>query len=93
MQGSIVKPRYSLHMYKRHSLTDQARLQALLRQIRKEAGLTQTHLGQRLGQSQSFVSKYESGERRIDVLELRQVCHVVGITLEEFVATLEQDLK
>lgn len=80
-------------MSKRHSLTDQARLQALLRQFRQEAGLTQTQLAKRLGQPQSLVSKYESGERRLDVLELRQVCQAVGTTLEEFVATLEKTLK
>jgi transcriptional regulator with XRE-family HTH domain len=73
--------------------TDQKkRLQNLLRQIRVEAGLRQVDLAERLGQSQSFVSKYESGERRLDILELRQICSVVGISMEEFISRLEDTL-
>jgi transcriptional regulator with XRE-family HTH domain len=80
-------------MSKRNSLTEQARLQALLRSIRAEAGLRQIDVATRLGQHQSYVSKYESGERRLDILELRQLCRVVGISLEEFTARLEDSLK
>ncbi|MCP4592394.1 MAG: helix-turn-helix transcriptional regulator [bacterium] len=67
----------------------QEHLQALLRRIRVEAGLRQTDLAGRLGQPQSFVSKYESGERRLDLLELRHICETVGTSLEEFVRRLE----
>ncbi|GAB4287626.1 MAG: hypothetical protein Fur0025_21220 [Oscillatoriaceae cyanobacterium] len=42
-----------------------------LRSARKGAGLTQEQVADRLGQTQSFVSKCERGERRIDVVELR----------------------
>ena len=80
-------------MPKRHSLTEQARLQDLLRKIRLDAGLTQADLAARLGQPQSFVSKYESGERRLDVLELRAVCRIAGVSLGEFARKLEQLLK
>jgi transcriptional regulator with XRE-family HTH domain len=61
-----------------------------LRKIRVEAGLRQTDLARRLGKPQSFVSKYESGERRLDVLELRRICQVVGISLQDFVQRLEK---
>lgn len=74
------------------SVSAQAELQALLRGVRSEAGLTQTDLARRLGQPQSFVSKYESGERRLDVLELRQVCQAIGISLPEFIRRLEEAL-
>lgn len=67
-------------------------LQALLRQLRIDAGLTQIELASRLQQSQSFVSKYESGERRLDLLEIRQICEAVGLTLTEFVSRLEDSL-
>jgi transcriptional regulator with XRE-family HTH domain len=50
-------------------------------------------LASRLGVPQSFVSKYESGERRLDVLELRLVCQAVGVSLQEFVRRLEKGLK
>jgi transcriptional regulator with XRE-family HTH domain len=80
-------------MSKRNSLTEQARLQALLKSVRTEAALRQGDLAVRLGQPQSFVSKYESGERRLDVLELRQICNAIGISLREFAARLEDSLK
>ena len=80
-------------MKKSVSSTLQEYLQTLLRQIRLEAGLRQADLAKRLGQPQSFVSKYESGERRLDLLELRQVCTALGISLEEFVCRFEDRLR
>ena len=79
-------------MSKRHPHEGHHSLLALLRQIRLDAKLRQVDLAERLGQPQSFVSKYESGERRLDILELRSLCKAVGITLEQFVAELEQRL-
>jgi transcriptional regulator with XRE-family HTH domain len=66
-------------------------LLTLVRKIRLEAGLRQADLARKIGQPQSFVSKYESGERRIDVLELRQICTALGVTLGEFVRRFEGD--
>lgn len=65
----------------------------LLRQIRSEADLTQVELADRLDQPQSFVSKYESGDRRMDVVELRRVCSAVGLDLEEFSRRLEEMIR
>lgn len=45
------------------------RLLQLLVAAREKAGLTQQQLATRLGKPQSFISKYEGGERRIDVIE------------------------
>jgi transcriptional regulator with XRE-family HTH domain len=61
-----------------------------LRQIRREAGLGQVELARRLGKPQSFVSKYESGERRLDPLDLQEVCEAVGISLEGFAGRLDK---
>lgn len=69
------------------------RLLALLRELRIEAGLTQGELGARIGKDQTFVSKYESGVRRLDILELREVCQALDLTLGEFVRRLEKSLK
>ncbi|MCX6911702.1 MAG: helix-turn-helix transcriptional regulator [Verrucomicrobia bacterium] len=69
------------------------RFRELLRTARVEAGLTQIDLASRLGVPQSFVSKYESSERRLDVLELRLVCQAVGVSLQEFVRRLEKGIR
>lgn len=61
------------------------RLAALLRQIRLDAELTQLQVAQKIGQTQSYVSKYESGEQRLDLMELEAVCKAVGIELTNFV--------
>ena len=68
----------------------QERLQNLLRQVRLDARLTQTELAKHLGQPQSFVSKYESGERRLDLMELHYICAAVGISLQELVRRFEE---
>lgn len=65
-------------------------VQHLLRDIRKEAGVSQLELSRRLHKPQSFVSKYESGERRLDILEVHFICHALGISLTAFVLQLEK---
>ena len=42
----------------------------------------------RLGVPQSFVSKYETGERRLDVGEVQAICRVLGLSLVEFAVAL-----
>lgn len=64
------------------------RLCALLRTLRREAGLTQTQVAARLEVPQSFVSKYETGERRLDVIELRHVAEALDTVLETVIARL-----
>lgn len=56
----------------------------VLRDVRREAGLTQSEVGKQFGGHASFVSKCESGERRIDVVELSEFCRLYGITLAAF---------
>ena len=62
-----------------------AHLAALLRQVRLDANLTQLQLADKIRQTQSYVSKYESGEQRLDLIELETVCKAVGISLTDFV--------
>jgi len=68
-------------------------LLVLLREVRRQAGLRQVDVAKLLGKPQSFVSNYESGERRLDVLELRKVCEVTGVDLGQFVRRLEAALR
>ena len=74
-------------------LDQQKKLLVLLRGIRADAGLTQTELASCLARDQTFVSKYESGERRLDILELREVCQALGQDLLVFIRKLDKDLK
>ena len=55
------------------------KLRAVLTEARREAALTQTQVAEKLKRPQSFVSKYESGERQLDVLEFVGVCKALGI--------------
>ena len=68
------------------------RLTALLRELREQAGLNQADLAERLGVSQTWVSKYELGERRLDLVQLRQVCEALGTTAAEVVSRWEAEV-
>jgi len=72
---------------------DYARCLELFRHVRERQGMTQEQLAERLGVTQSFVSKCERGERRIDVIELRSFCRAMGVSLVSFAAELEQLLE
>jgi transcriptional regulator with XRE-family HTH domain len=55
----------------------QRQLQTLLRDHREKRGLTQTEVARRLRKPQSFVAKYEAGERRLDVVEFLKVAQAI----------------
>jgi transcriptional regulator with XRE-family HTH domain len=76
-------------MATRASLAEKKRFLSLIRQMRVDAGLRQEDLARKLGEPQSFVSRYESGDRRLDVLELRQICRILGVSLGDFIKRLE----
>jgi len=64
-----------------------------IRAARRAADVTQAELAKRLGTDQSFVSKYERGERRLDVVELRAICIALEINLTDFLLDFERELK
>ena len=64
----------------------------LLKQCRVEAGLTQAQFAQALDRPQSFASDIERGLRRIDLVQLRDICHALNIGLVEFVQRFETEL-
>jgi transcriptional regulator with XRE-family HTH domain len=66
------------------------RVRTLLRTIRIEKELRQIDVAGRLGQDQSFVSKYEDGERQLDFVEVAEVCEALGIPLQDFVRRFEE---
>lgn len=64
----------------------------LLKQCRVEAGLTQAQFAQALERPQSFTSDIERGLRRIDLVQLRDICHVLNLDLVTFVQRYEAEL-
>jgi transcriptional regulator with XRE-family HTH domain len=64
----------------------------LLREARERAGVTQVELARRLDQTQSFVSKVELGDRRLDLVQLRTVLAALDVRLGSFVGRFEEAL-
>lgn len=64
-----------------------------LRAIRTAAGLTQVDLSKALQRPQSYVSDVERGSRRMDLLQLRELCDACGQSLTEFVDEFEQEVR
>ncbi|WP_431274334.1 helix-turn-helix domain-containing protein [Variovorax ureilyticus] len=56
------------------------KLRELLAQARDDAGLKQAQVAALLKRPQSFVSKYENGERKLDVIEFIEVCKALGVS-------------
>lgn len=63
-----------------------------LYRLRLGSGLRQSDLADKLQVPQSFISKIESGERRIDLIELREICIALGSNLKEFINEFEKAL-
>ena len=63
-----------------------------LRGKREKLGVTQVQLAELLKVNQTFVSRIETCDRRLDFIELRQICQVLGISFVDFVAEVERDI-
>jgi len=68
-------------------------LRRLLKELREAKHLTQAQLSRKLSVPQSFVSKYETGERRIDVIETAQICQALETSMTQLLSKLSQRLK
>ncbi|MFL1513140.1 helix-turn-helix domain-containing protein [Pseudomonas prosekii] len=69
---------------------EHAALLSLLKKYRNDAQLTQVACSKALNRPQSFMSDVENGTRRLDVVQLRDLCGVLGISLIELVQELEK---
>jgi transcriptional regulator with XRE-family HTH domain len=67
-------------------------LRELIRELRTAQGVTQESLSEQMGRSQSFLSDIERGVRRIDALELRDLCLLLDTNLPHFIDELENRL-
>jgi transcriptional regulator with XRE-family HTH domain len=67
-------------------------LATILRDGRLQAGLTQAALAEKLGRPQSFVAKYEAGERQLDIIEFLLVARAIGLRTTRVIGRLEKQL-
>lgn len=67
------------------------KLRALLVEARERAGLTQTEVAACLKRGQSFVSKYELGERRLDVVDFLAVCECLHADPAELLRQIRKE--
>jgi len=65
----------------------------VLRELRKQRNLTQDQLARAMGVKQAFVSKYETGERRLDFLDLVGICDVLETPIVKFAERFEVSRK
>lgn len=79
MTKAIYRPEYGI-------------LLEILRRRRLEAGLTQANCSKALGHPQSFMSDVERGARRLDIVQIRDLCHVLGCDLPSLIAEFEATL-
>lgn len=68
-------------------------LRAYIKTLRRSAGLTQADVARRLNKPQSYVSKYESGERGLNILELRAICRALRVDFAAVAADLHKKLE
>jgi len=64
----------------------------LIVDARREAKVRQTDLADRLGKPQSFVSKYERGERRLDFIEFIAIAEVINLDVHDFIERYTEEV-
>ena len=65
----------------------------ILKEYRLNSNMTQQELALLLCCDQGYISKYESGQRRLDIIEIRKICKQLGISLIDFAEDLETKIK
>ncbi len=79
-------------MKKSLKTTEHLALLKTLYSLRVGAGLRQSDLAKLIDEPQSFVSKVEQGERRLDIIELRVIVKALGTSLEHFIKEFEKNI-
>lgn len=80
MANSLHRPQYEL-------------FRKMMVRAREVAGLTQVQVAAGLGRPQSFVSKYERGDRRLDFTEFVEIANILGLDVTQFLASYQEDVQ
>ena len=72
-------------MKKNRFAKEYKKLARKIKDERQKAHLEQTELAQKLGKTQSYISKIETGHRYIDVFELKELCHIYKKDINYFI--------
>lgn len=64
----------------------------LIKSIRVDNNLTQIELAEKIRKAQSYISKYESGQRKLDIFEIKDICNSLDISLVEFIQKFDEEL-
>ena len=80
MANALHRPQYDL-------------FRKLMIEARERSGLTQVQVAEALGRLQSFVSKYERGDRRLDFSEFMEIAEVLGIDIAAFLTAYRNGIK
>lgn len=65
----------------------------MLLAMREDSGLTQIQVAEQIGKPQSHVSKYENGDRGLEMHEIREICIACGLEFAAFAADFDERLK
>jgi transcriptional regulator with XRE-family HTH domain len=90
--GYRVQLRYSGAVARSQLTQAEVLFRKLLKDLRQAKGLTQTQLAARVDLPQSYVSKYEAGERRLDFIETFFLCKALEISIEDFTKMFTAEL-
>ena len=91
--GIISQIKYSPLMKKSIWHKDYLTLREALKAMRKDNDLTQTKLAEKLDKPQSFIAKYENGDRNLDLLEIIKICEACNTSTEKFIKDLLKQLQ
>jgi ribosome-binding protein aMBF1 (putative translation factor) len=83
---------YGRPMSKSENFTINRKISELLASKRKASGITQAELAVKIKKPQSFVSKYENGQKKLIVAEFVQICKALGLNPSDFLKQYEKSL-
>ena len=88
----IFAPKIKVKNGQEHTFTFISPSHWSLAQQARNGGVTQTQLAELLKVNQAFISKVETCERRLDIIELHHICQVLGISFVDFIQEVDRDI-